>query len=57
MYAIYKYYTEEGVKSLHNICGYKEAIEFKECNNGYMYEDGRVKFIYVVEPLRGIAND
>lgn len=57
MYAIYKYYTKEGVKSLHDICEYKEAIEFKERNNGYRYEDGKAEFLYIVEPLQRIAND
>lgn len=57
MYAIYKYYTEEGVKSLHNICDYKKAIEFKENNDSYRYEGGRVKFLYIVEPFMEHNND
>ena len=51
MYAIYKYYTEEGVKSLHEIVDYKSAIEFKKEHQGYYYEGGKARFTYIVEPF------
>ena len=54
-YDVQVYYVEEKVYSV-IACDlvFSEALALKKSNNGYRFEDGEVKILYLVIPARAL---
>lgn len=50
MYYLLKLYTEHNTTSIHKLYGsLDEALQAKEKDKGYRYEENKVKYVFIVK--------